>query len=43
MVASSRSLLTTAPWAVLAPALAIGFVVIGFSLIADGLRDLETR
>jgi len=43
MVASSRSLLTTAPWAVLAPALAIGFVVIGFSLIADGLRDLEIR
>ena len=42
MVASSRSLMTTAPWAVLAPAMAIGFVVIGFSLIADGLRDLES-
>ena len=43
MVASSRSLLTTAPWAVLAPAMAIAFVVIGFSLISDGLRDLETQ
>jgi len=39
MVSASRSLLTTAPWAVLAPALAIAAVVIGFSLIADGLRD----
>lgn len=41
MVSSSRSLLTTAPWAVLAPALAIAAVVVGFSLIADGLRDRE--
>ncbi|RZU98420.1 ABC transporter permease [Spiribacter vilamensis] len=39
MVSSNRALLTTAPWAVLAPALAIAAVVIGFSLIADGLRD----
>ena len=41
MVSSNRSLLTTAPWAVLAPALAIAAVVIGFSLIADGLRDRD--
>jgi peptide/nickel transport system permease protein len=33
--------MTTAPWTVLFPALAIGFVVIGFSLTADGLRELE--
>lgn len=43
MVSASRSLLTTAPWAVLAPALAIAAVVIGFSLIADGLKDVNER
>lgn len=43
MVAENRTLLTTAPWTVLFPAAAIAFVVIGFSLMADGLRDLEGR
>ncbi|PWG65498.1 ABC transporter permease [Sediminicurvatus halobius] len=43
MVAANRTLLTTAPWTVLCPALAIGFVVVGFSLMADGLRELEHR
>lgn len=43
MVAANRTLLTTAPWTVLFPALAIAFVVIGFSLMADGLRELEQR
>jgi len=43
MVAANRTLLTTAPWTVLAPALAVAFVVIGFSLLADGLRELEHR
>ncbi|MGD8429832.1 MAG: ABC transporter permease [Ectothiorhodospiraceae bacterium] len=41
MVSENRALMTTAPWTVLFPALAIGFVVIGFSLTADGLRELE--
>lgn len=43
MVAANRTLLTIAPWTVLFPALAIAFVVIGFSLMADGLRELEQR
>lgn len=43
MVAANRTLLTTAPWTVLFPAFAIAFVVIGFSLMADGLRELEQR
>ncbi|MDZ7810977.1 MAG: ABC transporter permease [Arhodomonas sp.] len=43
MVAENRALLTSAPWTVLFPAGAIAFVVIGFSLMADGLRELEER
>lgn len=43
MVAENRTLLTNAPWTVLFPACAIAFVVIGFSLMADGLRELEQR
>lgn len=41
MVSDNRALLASAPWTVLFPALAIGFVVVAFSLMADGLRDLE--
>ncbi len=41
MVSENRSLLIHAPWTVLAPAAAIAFVVIAFSLVADGLRERD--
>ncbi len=40
MVSENRNMLTTAPWTVLFPALAIAFVVIAISLVADGLEEL---
>lgn len=43
MVSDNRNLLTTAPWTVLFPALAIAFVVVGISLLADGLEELAGR
>jgi peptide/nickel transport system permease protein len=39
MVSENQALLTSAPWAVLFPALAIAFVVVAFGLIADGLKE----
>jgi len=42
MVSENRALLTSAPWTVLFPALAIAFVVVAFSLVADGLAARET-
>jgi len=43
MVAENRAFLTTAPWTVLVPALAVALVVVGFSLVADGLSAGEER
>ncbi|APZ44014.1 ABC transporter permease [Acidihalobacter ferrooxydans] len=39
MVSEGQAQLTVAPWVVLFPALAIVFVVVGVSLVADGLRE----
>jgi len=38
MVAENQALMTTAPWTVLFPALAIAWVVVGIALVSDGLR-----
>jgi peptide/nickel transport system permease protein len=43
MVSENQAILTTAPWAVLFPALAIAFVVVAFGLVADGLGDPDRR
>jgi len=48
MVADARRFLALAPWATVAPGLAIMLVVLGFNLLGDGLRDaldprLKTR
>ncbi|BAS26490.1 peptide ABC transporter permease [Limnochorda pilosa] len=40
MVNEGRAALTLAPWAVLFPSLAIGAVVVGISLLADGLKEV---
>lgn len=39
MISDGRDFLRTAPWISLFPGLAIGFVVLGFNLFGDGLRD----
>jgi peptide/nickel transport system permease protein len=39
MLTKARDFLRNAPWAVLAPGLAITLVVLGFNLLGDGLRD----
>ena len=39
MVSESREHLATAPWAALAPALAMGSLVVGVNLLADGIRQ----
>ncbi|MEJ2480186.1 MAG: ABC transporter permease [Acidihalobacter sp.] len=39
MVSEGQAQLTVAPWVVLFPALAIVFVVVAVSLVADGLRE----
>ena len=39
MVSSSYSFLQLAPWAAVAPGVAIGLTVLGFNLLGDGLRD----
>lgn len=39
MLSDSREYIQNAPWTVLFPGLAIIFVVVGFNLIGDGLRD----
>jgi len=48
MVSEGRRFLALAPWATIAPGLAISLVVLGFNLLGDGLRDaldprLKTR
>jgi peptide/nickel transport system permease protein len=39
MIAESTSVMTRAPWLILAPGAAIMLVVLGFLLLGDGLRD----
>ncbi|WP_158046327.1 ABC transporter permease [Skermanella pratensis] len=39
MVSENQALLTTAPWTVLFPALAIAWVVVAIGLAADGLKE----
>jgi peptide/nickel transport system permease protein len=39
MIAESTSVMALAPWLALSPGLAIVFVVVGFNLMGDGLRD----
>jgi peptide/nickel transport system permease protein len=39
MIAESTSVMALAPWLALSPGFAIVFVVIGFNLMGDGLRD----
>lgn len=39
MLADSRDFIQLAPWTVIVPGIAIVFVVLGFNLIGDGLRD----
>ena len=39
MISDGRDFLRTAPWISIFPGLAIGFVVLGFNLFGDGLRD----
>jgi len=40
MIAESTSVMALAPWLALSPGFAIVFVVIGFTLMGDGLRDV---
>lgn len=40
MLADSREFIQLAPWTLIIPGLAIMFVVLGFNLIGDGLRDI---
>lgn len=39
MIANSRSMLLTAPWAVIFPSLAITILVLALNLLGDGVRD----
>lgn len=39
MLADTRAFIQSAPWTVLFPGLSIMFIVLGFNLIGDGLRD----
>ena len=41
MVSESRENLATAPWAALAPALAMASLVVGVNLLADGIRQAQ--
>ncbi len=40
MLASARKLMMLAPWTAVYPGLAIVFLVLGFNLLGDGLRDI---
>ncbi|HTV70075.1 MAG TPA: ABC transporter permease [Rhizobiaceae bacterium] len=39
MIADSTAVMALAPWLALSPGIAIVFVVVGFNLLGDGLRD----
>ena len=43
MVAESRAMIIFAPWMAVFPALAISSLVLGFNLLADGLREISLR
>lgn len=43
MVAESRAMITFAPWMAAVPAVAISSLVLGFNLLADGLREISLR
>lgn len=43
MLNSAQTYMTIAPWLALGPGLTIMAVVIGFNLLADGIRDLTSR
>jgi len=43
MVAESRAMITFAPWMAVFPAIAISSLVLGFNLLADGLREISLR
>ena len=40
MLASARKIMMLAPWTAVYPGLAISFLVLGFNLLGDGLRDI---
>ena len=40
MIAGSRQYLTTAPWTVFAPGVALMITVLAFNFLGDGLRDV---
>jgi peptide/nickel transport system permease protein len=40
MIADGRTYLTTAPWMVIAPGLALMITVLAFNFLGDGLRDV---
>ena len=39
MIAESTAVMSIAPWLAICPGLAVVFVVVGFNLVGDGLRD----
>ncbi|KRR27806.1 hypothetical protein CQ14_08115 [Bradyrhizobium lablabi] len=39
MIAQSTAVMSIAPWLAISPGLAVVFVVVGFNLVGDGLRD----
>jgi ABC-type dipeptide/oligopeptide/nickel transport system permease subunit len=43
MLNAAQTYMTIAPWLALAPGLTIMVVVVGFNLLADGIRDLQGR
>jgi peptide/nickel transport system permease protein len=40
MINSAKQYLDQAPWMAVFPGLAIGFTVMGFNLLGDGIRDV---
>jgi peptide/nickel transport system permease protein len=40
MLSSARKVMVLAPWTAIYPGLAISFLVLGFNLLGDGLRDI---
>jgi len=43
LIADGRSFITTFPWVAIFPCLAISSLVLGFNLMADGLREISLR
>jgi peptide/nickel transport system permease protein len=40
MLSTARKVMMIAPWTAIWPGLAIVFLVLGFNLLGDGLRDI---